>query len=49
MAYEQLRSSVGARALGDVLGDVTDLFEKEMRLARAELSANLSAKLQACG
>jgi hypothetical protein len=46
MAHEQLRSSTIVRALGDVVGDFTDLLQKEVQLARAELSANLSAKLQ---
>ena len=46
MTHEQLRSSTVARTLGDVVGDFTDLLQKEVRLARAELSANLSVKLQ---
>ena len=46
MAHEQLRSSTIVRALADVVGDLTDLLQKEVQLARAELSANLSAKLQ---
>ena len=46
MAHEQLRSSTTVRALADVVGDFTDLLQKEVQLARAELSANLSAKLQ---
>ena len=46
MAHEQLRSSTIVRALADVVGDFTDLLQKEVQLARAELSANLSAKLQ---
>ena len=46
MAHEQLRSSTIVRTLADVVGDLTDLLQKEVQLARAELSANLSAKLQ---
>ena len=45
MAHEPLRSSAIVNALGDVVGDITELLQKEVRLARAELSANLSAKL----
>ena len=46
MVGDQLRTSTAASALGDVLGDLTDLVQKEMRLGQAELSANLSAKLE---
>src|SRR6476619_958858 len=43
---DQLKTSTAASALGDVLGDLADLVQKEMRLAQAELSANISAKLE---
>jgi hypothetical protein len=46
MVGDQLKTSTVASALGDVLGDLTDLVQKEMRLAEAEFSANLSAKLE---
>jgi hypothetical protein len=46
MVGDQLKTSTAASALGDVLGDLTDLMQKEMRLAEAEFSANLSAKLE---
>ena len=46
MVGDQLKTSAAASALGDVLGDFTDLVQKEMRLAQAELSANISAKLE---
>jgi uncharacterized membrane protein YqjE len=45
MAHEQLRSSTIVRALADVVGDFTELLQKEVQLARAELSVNISAKL----
>jgi hypothetical protein len=45
MAHEQLRSSTIVRALADVVEDFTELLQKEVQLARAELSANISAKL----
>jgi len=47
MAYEQLKNSALPRAVSDVIGDLADLFQKEMRLARAELLSNLSVKLRA--
>jgi len=47
MAYEQLKSSTLTRSLSDVISDLSDLFQKEMRLARAEMSAKISNKLQA--
>lgn len=47
MAPEGLRNSTLTRALSDVLADLADLFQKELRLARAELSAKLQTKLRA--
>jgi hypothetical protein len=47
MAHEQLKNSALPRALSDVLADLGDLFQKEMKLARAEISDKLSAKLHA--
>jgi hypothetical protein len=47
MAHEQLKNSALPRALSDVFVDLGDLFQKEMKLARAELSAKLSTKLRA--
>jgi hypothetical protein len=47
MAYEQLKRSTLTRSLSDVIADLSDLFQKEMRLARAEVSAKLSTKLRA--
>ena len=44
---DHLRNSPLPRALSDVVADVTDLFQKEIRLARAELSEKLSLKIQA--
>lgn len=41
------RESALPRAFSDVLSDVADLFQKELRLARAELSSKLSIKLRA--
>jgi Putative Actinobacterial Holin-X, holin superfamily III len=47
MAHDHLNNSILARSLSDVIGDLSDLLQKEMRLARAEISAKLSSKLQA--
>jgi hypothetical protein len=46
MAHD-LKNSTLTRSLADVVADLSDLFQKEMRLAKAELSAKLSTKLQA--
>jgi hypothetical protein len=46
MAYEHLKDSALPRALSDVIADLADLLQKEMRLARAELSSKLSLKLR---
>jgi hypothetical protein len=47
MAHEQLKNSALPRALSDVVADLADLVQKELRLARAELSENLFAKFRA--
>ena len=46
MAYEHLKNSTLLHSLSDVVGDLGDLVQKEMRLARAEMSAAASQKLQ---
>jgi hypothetical protein len=45
MAHERLRNA--ALPLSDVVADLADLCQKELRLARAEISAKLSNKLYA--
>jgi hypothetical protein len=47
MTTERLRASRLPRALSDVVVDVADLVQKEMRLARAEIGEKLSNKLRA--
>ena len=47
MAYEQIKQSTLVRSLTDVIADFSDLLQKEMRLARAEISEKLSTKLRA--
>ena len=44
---EHLKHSVLPRVLADVVGDIADLVQKEMRLARTELSEKLASKLRA--
>ena len=46
MAHEQLNSKL-PRALSDVVADLADLVQKELRLARTELSENVFAKFRA--
>jgi len=41
-----LKNSVLPRALSEVIADVADLIQKEMRLARTELSEKLSLKIK---
>ena len=45
MAHERLRNA--ALPLSEVVADLADLFQKEFRLARAEVLAKLSSKLHA--
>ena len=47
MAHEQLKSSTLLRSLSDVPADTADLLQKELRLARSELSENIFAKFRA--
>jgi uncharacterized membrane protein YqjE len=46
MMTDQLKDSALPRALSDVVSDLADLFQKELRLARTELSEKLSNKLR---
>ena len=47
MTTEQSRGSILPRAFADVVSDLADLVLKEVRLAKAELTAKLSSKLRA--
>jgi uncharacterized integral membrane protein len=47
MAYERLKDAALPRTLAEVLADLSDLFQKELRLAKAEISAKIAAKLNA--
>jgi Putative Actinobacterial Holin-X, holin superfamily III len=46
MARERLRQPSLPESFSEVLSDLAGLFRKELRLARAELSANVSEKLR---
>jgi hypothetical protein len=46
VARERLKQPSLPEAFTEVLSDLADLFRKELRLARAELSANMSNKLR---
>jgi hypothetical protein len=46
MAHENLRDSALVRSLGDLLGSLSDLIQKEIHLAKAEVSENIASKLQ---
>jgi hypothetical protein len=47
MALDRLKDTALPHVVSSVVADLADLFQKEMRLARAELSAKISTKLQA--
>jgi hypothetical protein len=47
MAPETLAKSTLTRTLADVLGDFSDLVAKQIQLARAEITANISMGLLA--
>ena len=47
MAYEQLKNSTLPKILSEVVADLADLFQKELRLAKTEISEKLSLKLHA--
>jgi len=44
---DHLKNSALPRTLSDVVADFADLFQKEIRLARAELAEKLSLKIMA--
>jgi len=47
MAAEALKDSALLKALKDLFADLADLLQKEVRLARAEVTAAVSGKVQA--
>ena len=47
MAHERLKNATLPHALYDVVADLADLFQKELRLAKAEISSKIWRKLNA--
>jgi len=47
MAHDGIRNSTLVHTLADVLGDLSDLVRKEIRLARAEVTAKLTGGARA--
>jgi hypothetical protein len=47
MALERIKDAALPSAVSDVVGDLADLFQKELRIARAEISNKIATKLQA--
>ena len=47
MALERIKDAALPHTVSNVVADLADLFQKEMRLARAELSDKITTKLQA--
>jgi len=47
MALERIKDAALPHMISDVATDLVDLFQKEMRLARAEVSDKITTKLQA--
>jgi hypothetical protein len=47
MALERIKDTTLPHTVSNMVGDMADLFQKEMRLARAELSDKIKTKLRA--
>jgi hypothetical protein len=47
MAHDSLRDSALVRAVTDLMADLSDLVQKEIRLARAEIAHKLTIRLRA--
>jgi hypothetical protein len=47
MAHDAIGNSTLVRTVGDVLGNLSDLVQKEVRLARAEFTAKITNGVQA--
>ena len=47
MPFDGIRNSALVRTLADVLEDLPDLFQKEMRLAQAEFTEKIKGGIQA--
>ena len=47
MAYERIKDAALSHAVSDVVADLADLFQKELRLAKAEILSKIATKLRA--
>jgi len=47
MAYERLKNAALPHALSEVVADLADIFQKEIRLAKAEIVSKTATKLNA--
>ena len=47
MAFERLKNTTLPHVLSEVFADVADLFQHELRLAKAEISEKITSKLSA--
>jgi uncharacterized membrane protein YqjE len=47
MAYERLKNATLPHAVSEVVADLADLFQKEIRLAKAEIVSKTATKLNA--
>jgi uncharacterized membrane protein YqjE len=47
MAHERLKDSTLPHTMSEVVADLADLFQKELRLAKAEISSKISTKISA--
>ena len=47
MAFDTLQNSMAVRMIADLLGDLSDLVQKEIRLARAEVMDKITRRLEA--
>jgi hypothetical protein len=45
MAYERLRNTTLPHVLSEVVADAADLFQRELRLAKAEIAEKITTKL----
>lgn len=47
MAYERLKNTTLPHVLSEIVADVADLFQNELRLAKAEISEKITTRLTA--
>jgi len=47
MAYERLRNTTLPHVLSEIVADIADLFQNELRLAKAEISEKITTRLTA--